>query len=275
MSAHVAYPSLDADAAPATLSRRVLVNLLRRELGYEGLVVTDALIMEGARVDEGEAGGAVRALNAGCDMLLYPVSFVPLARALEDAVIDGHIAAERVRQAIERRRRWAEWTVATPATSVDADDAAWARDVARRVIHVVRGRRPRLGRAIELVVVDDDIGGPYPAPSRQPLLEGLRDAAFEVVQEPELTSRDIPLVIALFGDIRAWKGRPSYSERARASVAEAAATARKAKRTAVVVQFSHPRLAAQLEAPNIVCAWGGEAVMQRAAAAWLRSNKAG
>jgi hypothetical protein len=143
------------------------------------------------------------------------------------------------------------------------------------VIHVVRGRRPRLSRAIELVVVDDDIGGPYPPPSRQPLLDGLRETGFDVVQEKKLTSGETPVVIALFGDIRAWKGRPGYSERARASVADVAAKARKAKRTVLVVQFSHPRLAVQIEAPNIVCAWGGETVMQRAAAAWLRSNKPG
>src|SRR5262245_932483 len=142
MSAHVAYPSLAPDGGPATLSRRILVNLLRREMGYQGLVVSDSLIMEGARVAEGEIDGALRALNAGCDMLLYPRSFVPLARALEDALSDGRIAAERVRQAIERRRSWAEWTAARSASGPDESDVEWAREVRRRVIHVVRGRRP-------------------------------------------------------------------------------------------------------------------------------------
>jgi beta-glucosidase-like glycosyl hydrolase len=269
MSAHVSFPALDPDGTPATLSRRILVNLLRRELGYEGLVVTDALIMEGARVADGEAGGALRALNAGCDMLLYPVSFVPLARALEDAVADGRIAAERVRQAIGRRRQWCEWTGTSPQNAVDLADVEWARDVARDVVHVVKGRRTATSRTIELTVIDDDIGGPYPPPSREPLRNALREAGFEIHQDGAGASREVPLIVALFGDIRAWKGRPGYSESARSSVKDAVAAARKSKRKVIVLQFSHPRLAAELDAPAIVWAWGGEAVMQRAAAAWL------
>jgi hypothetical protein len=72
-------------------------------------------------------------------------------------------------------------------------------------------------------------------------------------------------VIALFGDIRAWKGRPGYSSTAKDSVRRALERAGSGK--SLIVQFSHPRLADELDvdAP-ILCAWGGEAVMQRAAA---------
>src|SRR4030095_13661311 len=77
MSAHVAYPSLDPDGVPATLSRRILVNLLRREMGYEGLVVTDAMIMEGARVAEGEVDGGLRAAHGGRGLPLFPPPVAP------------------------------------------------------------------------------------------------------------------------------------------------------------------------------------------------------
>jgi hypothetical protein len=72
-------------------------------------------------------------------------------------------------------------------------------------------------------------------------------------------------VVALYGDVRAWKGRPGYSTAAKERVRELVAKSN--SRAVVIVQFSHPRLAAGLgaEAP-ILCAWGGEAVMQRAAA---------
>ncbi|HEX9220966.1 MAG TPA: hypothetical protein VF858_10820, partial [Gemmatimonadaceae bacterium] len=72
-------------------------------------------------------------------------------------------------------------------------------------------------------------------------------------------------VIALFGDIRAWKGRPGYSTAAKAQVQRTLDNARAQDR--LIIQFSHPRLAGELDvgAP-ILCAWGGEAVMQRAAA---------
>jgi hypothetical protein len=85
-------------------------------------------------------------------------------------------------------------------------------------------------------------------------------------------------VIALFGDIRAWKGRPGYSSWSKETVRR---TLERAKGgDSLIVQFSHPRLAAELDtdAP-ILCAWGGEAVMQRAAARVLlrelAANKAG
>src|SRR6266550_4269790 len=65
MSAHVAFPALDPSGAPGTLSRAMLTDLLRQELEFTGLVVTDALIMEGV-LGGGESEAVVRALDAGC-----------------------------------------------------------------------------------------------------------------------------------------------------------------------------------------------------------------
>ena len=72
-------------------------------------------------------------------------------------------------------------------------------------------------------------------------------------------------MVALFGDIRAWKGRPGYSAAAKEAVRRTLQESKTNDR--VIVQFSHPRLANELDvdAP-ILCAWGGEAVMQRATA---------
>ena len=71
-------------------------------------------------------------------------------------------------------------------------------------------------------------------------------------------------VIALFGDVRAWKGRPGYSQTAKDAVRRALDGA--GSRDRLIIQFSHPRLATalQTDAP-ILCAWGGEGVMQKAA----------
>ena len=119
--------------------------------------------------------------------------------------------------------------------------------------------------------LDDDLGGPYPPPSREPLFAALAGAGVDArrVERPTAASRG-PVVVALFGDIRSWKGRPGYSAAAREAVATACAEARRQARDAVVVQFSHPRLAGAIEgADAVVCAWGGERVMQAAAARWL------
>ena len=69
MTAHVVVKALDPDQ-PATLSRRILHDLLRKELGYQGVLVTDALDMEAVAGPHGIAGAAVRAFVAGADLLL-------------------------------------------------------------------------------------------------------------------------------------------------------------------------------------------------------------
>ena len=272
MSAHVAFPALDASGAPATLSVSILRDVLRRQLRFDGLVVTDALIMDGVRGD-GEAAAVVRALGAGCDLLLYPDDLPGVVRALQKALRDGALDPERVDDALRRRHRWAEWAAPVAAAVDDAPLAAdaWGDEVAEQVVHALHGRVPRLAPVTEVVVVDDDLGGPYPPPSREPLLAALAGAGVDArrVERPTAASRG-PVVVALFGDIRSWKGRPGYSAAAREAVATACAEARRQARDAVVVQFSHPRLADAIEgADAVVCAWGGERVMQAAAARWL------
>ena len=73
MVAHIAVQAVDP-GTPATLSRRVVTGLLRRDLGFQGLVVTDALNMEAVAGSYSSAGAAVRALRAGNDVLLMPTS---------------------------------------------------------------------------------------------------------------------------------------------------------------------------------------------------------
>jgi hypothetical protein len=80
--------------------------------------------------------------------------------------------------------------------------------------------------------------------------------------------RERDLVIALYSDIRAWKGRPGLSDGAKVRLAEAVA----AQPDALVVLFGHPRLAAETPGSVVLGAWGGEAVMQRAAARRLAES---
>jgi beta-glucosidase-like glycosyl hydrolase len=268
MTAHVAFPSLDSSGLPATLSPTILGKVLRGDLGFSGLIVTDALIMEGV-LGGGETVAVVKALAAGCDLLLYPTDLAACIEALERAVSAGDLNEKEIERSIERRKQWAEWTIAeSRPVTVTADDAVWAEQLAERVVHRLRGEQVTLPDKLEIIVVDDDLGGPYPAPPRKPFIEALR------AQGIDAEKRDAPsgaegsaAVIALFGDIRSWKGRPGYSKGALEAVRTALRTAADAKQEAIIVQFSHPRLAGSIpgDAP-IVCAWGGESVMQRAAA---------
>ena len=272
MSAHIAFPALDPSGAPGTLSRPILTDLLRKDLEFTGLVVTDALIMEGV-LGGGESEAVVRALDAGCDCLLYPSNVAESERAVAKAIEEKRLDAEQVHQSIERRRRWARWAALSRDSNRPArDDTGWANHLAEEVVHTIRGKLPRLPQPWNLVIVDDDVGGPYPPPSREPLISALRVGGVELVTGDAPVSQNAgTTVVALFGDIRAWKGRPGYSASAKETVRRTLQEAKTNDR--VIIQFSHPRLASELDVDvPILCAWGGEAVMQRATARVMLRN---
>jgi len=276
MSAHVSFPAFDPSGAPATLSKPILTGLLREELEFTGLVVTDALIMEGV-LGGGESEAVVRAIDAGCDCLLYPSDMPAAEKAIQKAIDDGRLDAARVHQSIERRRRWARWAALSKDANRPArDETGWAAQISEQVVHMVQGRMPRLSRRWNLIIVDDDVGGPYPPPPRDPLIATLQAGGIDLVVGDQAATEEVgATVIALFGDIRAWKGRPGYSQKAKDAVRRALDAA--GSRDRLIIQFSHPRLAAGLntDAP-ILCAWGGEGVMQKAAGrVLLRETAAG
>jgi beta-glucosidase len=233
---------------------------------FTGLLVTDALIMEGV-LTGGEAEAVVRALNAGCDCLLYPTNLAESVRAVQKAIDDKHLDADAIHQSLERRRRWARWAALSKETNRPTrDESGWSSQLAERVVHMIRERMPQLPQPWHLSIVDDDVGGPYPAPSRDPLISALRAGGIDLVLDQDAgVDESGSTVVALFGDIRAWKGRPGYSAAAKNAVRQALSKGSRNDR--LIVAFSHPRLADELDVEvPVLCAWGGEAVMQRAAA---------
>ncbi|MFS8614957.1 beta-N-acetylhexosaminidase [Limnochorda sp.] len=166
MTAHVAFPSLDPEPGrPATHSAPVLQGLLREELGFDGLILTDCLEMRAIsdRFDPGEA--AVRAFEAGADLLLIshsPERQQAAYQALLQAVRRGRVSEERLRASVRRVLRLkAELGLLTGdldqllpdrpfAEVVDVEAAnALARETARRAVQVVvpgKGEAPCQGQ---------------------------------------------------------------------------------------------------------------------------------
>ncbi|MEU3945674.1 glycoside hydrolase family 3 protein [Streptomyces sp. NPDC029526] len=102
MTAHIVVPALDPSEDPATLSRPILTGILREELGYDGVVVTDSLGMEGVRTKYGDDRVPVLALKAGVDQLLNPPSLDVAWNAVLRAVRDGELTEERLDASILR-----------------------------------------------------------------------------------------------------------------------------------------------------------------------------
>ncbi|MDD2493178.1 MAG: glycoside hydrolase family 3 N-terminal domain-containing protein, partial [Bacilli bacterium] len=103
MTTHIIFSAIDKEY-PATLSRAVLTDLLRDELGYQGIIVTDGMEMKAIADNYGVAQAAVLAVKAGADMLAYTTMNNPITahQAIKEAVINGEISEARINDSVRR-----------------------------------------------------------------------------------------------------------------------------------------------------------------------------
>lgn len=284
MTAHVAYPALDASGRPATRSAAIVNGLLRGELGFRGTVVSDALIMEGAGEPE---AAVVEAVGAGVDLLLYPPEGVDVTALLRDGVERGLLSSDRLARA---GRSLEELVARLPDVAGEESRVAavgWGSREDREAAESwalgslrATGRPPGMTDVLALTVVDDDQGGPYPPPSRAAFPEALRRAGREVVLEEGETNESPPAggrgaVLAVYAEPRAWKGRSGLSPVSRERIARWFRANPDPSRSLVVL-FGGSGLLAELPAGSpALLAWGGEPLMQEAAARWIRTRGKG
>jgi beta-glucosidase-like glycosyl hydrolase len=102
MSAHLLIPSIEPEKLPGTLSPRVMRGLLREELGFEGVTVSDALEMGGIAKHFTPEESIVLAMNAGVDQLIMPVDNARSVGILLDAVRQGRVSESRIDEAVSR-----------------------------------------------------------------------------------------------------------------------------------------------------------------------------
>jgi beta-glucosidase len=260
MTAHVAYPTLDDSNLPATLSRPILGEL-RTTSRFDGLVVTDALIMDGALAGRRESDAAVQAIQAGADLLLYPNDPRRVRDALEAALSSGTLGRDRLEESLRRyERALAMATAPTPPVTRGPFESAEALADELLKNGMVRGSPPSLIGPLDLVVVDDDVGGPYP-PSASDYIH--RALGPELIGRYSGGSR----VVLVYAEPRAWKGRSGLGTASREALAHHAAGAD------LMVLFGHPRLLSELpsRAP-VLLAWHRQRLMQEAVARWLHQR---
>lgn len=102
MSAHIVVPKLDDSGEPSTLSPKVLTGMLRGELGYRGVIVTDSLRMEGVRAKHPDSEIPVLALKAGADQLLMPMNIQVAIDGVLGAVRSGQLTEQRIDESVQR-----------------------------------------------------------------------------------------------------------------------------------------------------------------------------
>ncbi|TME27239.1 MAG: hypothetical protein E6I64_07090 [Chloroflexi bacterium] len=167
MSAHIVVPALDPTPdLPVTLSRRVLTDLLRGALGFDGVIVTDDLEM-GALASVGEATAGLRAFQAGADFLLFRFDEsapVEAHRRIVDAVRSGTIASARLEESVRRvvnlKRAYSIYLGQRAAPPPDLEgNGRIALDLARDSITLLRNRGvlPLRGRTLVVAPANADV----------------------------------------------------------------------------------------------------------------------
>ncbi len=148
MTAHLAVPALGTGDLPATLSSEILTKLLRGDLGFKGIIVTDAMEMGGIAKGYAPGDAAVRAVEAGADVLLMPSDPVAAIDAVVAAVKQGRISKQHLDQSLIRvlkakarvglpAGRFVD-TKAIPRLVNQPDSNAHALDVARKAVTLVK-----------------------------------------------------------------------------------------------------------------------------------------
>jgi beta-N-acetylhexosaminidase len=126
MTAHVMFPALDPQC-PATLSEKILTGLLRRDLGYQGVIVTDDLGMQAVSSCIGDPEGPIRMVKAGCDLLMVCAHWTDtravlgMAQSLLEAATRGQLSLDRSSERIERLLRSAGRFPVRALTSEELD----------------------------------------------------------------------------------------------------------------------------------------------------------
>lgn len=102
MAGHISLPNITTDGLPATLSSELLTGVLRQEMGFQGIIITDAMNMGAITEYYSSAQAAVMAVQAGADMILMPADFRSAYTGMVEAINNGTISQERLNESMRR-----------------------------------------------------------------------------------------------------------------------------------------------------------------------------
>jgi beta-N-acetylhexosaminidase len=287
MAGHLAVPALDDSGAPATVSVEIIDGLLRRELGFQGLVVSDAFDMGGLteRFTPGEA--AVRAVAAGEDQILVSPDVDAAISSVRAAVVTGHIPLARIDDAVghilEAKRR-VPFSVATDDEIFEIVDSRESRElaaeIARRALTLVREGRGALPIArdarVVMIVVSELAEAVSPLPefevevrkrlTRAPEAFFLDANTSDASAALDATSRADVVILALAVRARSGAGTIAIPKLAREAIS-------RISRRTVAVSFGSPYLISEIpKIETYLCAYGIQPPLQIAAAQALFSE---
>jgi hypothetical protein len=274
MTAHAVYDGMDPEL-PATFSRPIVTGLLKERFGYAGLVITDALNMEGAK--QSGVTPEVAALSAGVDLLLCPDDPWRSMETIRDAIDRGELSEDSVLLSAGKAALAAgDQVYDSPVRKDISRDVAFEVERIARASLTVGGDPDRLlerihrrpGRVCGLIIDDDGYTRRAVAfdPRREDFTGGVlhvtRDGTGYAGDVADMLRRADVIVMGLMGDVKAWKERAGLGPELSGFAGEV--LGEHTKKTLALV-FGSPCLVLDLPVRNVVFAYGDTAVTRRAA----------
>jgi beta-glucosidase-like glycosyl hydrolase len=283
MVGHLLVPALDP-LKPVTFSKKVVTALLREGMEFNGLIVSDALDMGALANEYSQEDIAVRAVEAGMDILLHPVDARLTIGAVVKAVESGVLTEQRIRESLDRvleaKRRLGLLEKATstvPKINYGKHQKIAAK-IAGKALTVVRGQKKRLpldtSKSVACYILDDD---------RQGMGGAFRDALVArfgevrtVTLTPDTCERGMAAhldpgetgaaVIAIFSKVTASKGRSGLDPKLRDAAVEVLKRTKAAKRPGIVISFDSPYILEQFkDADHLIAGYDRMDAIQQSA----------
>lgn len=291
MVGHLLVPALDP-LKPVTFSKKAVTALLREGMEFEGLIVSDALDMGALAEEYSPEDIAVRAVEAGMDVLLHPVDALRTVEAVAKAVEHGTLTEQRIRESAGRIREAKEKLGLLEQTTPAARKINYAKHrqiaamIAKKALTLVRGSRKQLpldaGKSVACYILDDDgegMGGPF----RNALA-----ASFGEVRTTTLTP-DVcgdglaahldpgpaaAAVIGIFSKVKASKGRSGIDPGLRQAAQEVLRRTKAGKIPGIVISFDSPYILEQFtDADILIAGYDRMEAVQAAAAGMLGGRR--
>lgn len=246
MTAHITVPARGIDSTAATLSDQIVNELLRTAGGFQGLVITDALLMAGLGVDE--KIGAEKALKAGCDILLCPEDPVGVHEYLKTRIIDIDPSLDRLERTALR--------IKNEGREVSLEGPGVAAEIAANSL-VADGKPGDLAR---FTIMGGDSGRFDSTPLRDELIS----QGMEYIEELPSDVEGSGLLVAVFSHPTAWRGEGAPADEYERLIPEGSS----------VVSFGDPYfLLRRDDCPFRLWAWDGHPLSQMEAARVIRGEE--
>lgn len=102
MISHISAPNVIGDNTPSSLSKVMITDILRNQMGFDGIIITDSMSMGAIVNTYGAKDAVIRFIQAGADLILMPQDFKEAYQGVLDAVADGTISEQRINESLER-----------------------------------------------------------------------------------------------------------------------------------------------------------------------------